>query len=386
MAAQKKGAAPTQRIVVFRKGVRPEQRLGIIKQIKGTVVHDLRLIRAVAVKFPPSLAKAGEAQLLANKDVLRVENDYPQKWIEAAPSSLHDVELPRIGDVIRPYTLKDPELFEGEPEIPWGVGRVNAPAAWASSKGAKVKVAVIDTGIDVSHPDLKANIKGGWNAVKSNSDNFSDDNGHGTHCSGIVAALQDGKGVAGVAPEAELYGVKVLNADGSGTFADVIAGIQWAADNKMDIASMSLGAYQGTPALAEAVKAASKAGVTIIAAAGNSGAAVGYPAAYPEVIAVSASNNKDQLATFSSRGPEVAFIAPGVAVRSTYMGGQYRDLSGTSMACPHVSGLAALAVAAKGVHGAEAIRGALKAAAVPLPNLKPEEQGAGLVDASKLVQ
>ena len=126
-------------------------------------------------------------------------------------------------------------------------------------------------------------------------------------------------------------------------------------------------------------------GLTIVAAAGNSGGAVGYPAAYSGVIAVSASDSKDKIAYFSSRGPQVAVIAPGVSILSTYMGGGYKTLAGTSMACPHAAGLAALAVAAQGVHGAQSIRTALQKAAAPLSGLSPDEQGAGLVNAAKLV-
>jgi subtilisin len=112
---------------------------------------------------------------------------------------------------------------------------------------------------------------------------------------------------------------------------------------------------------------------------------VGYPAAYPETIAVAASDSKDKVAYFSSRGPEVAIIAPGVAVYSTYMGGGYNTLSGTSMACPHAAGLAALAVAARGLHGVDALRQALVGAAAKFPGIPDVQQGAGMVDALKLV-
>ena len=129
---------------------------------------------------------------------------------------------------------------------------------------------------------------------------------------------------------------------------------------------MSLGGSQGNDSVKQTVQAAYKAGITIVAAAGNSGGAVGYPAAYEEVIAVSASNSQDQLASFSSRGPEVDFIAPGVAVPSTFKGGEYRTFSGTSMASPHVAGLAALKIAQNGALGPQGVRQALAAAAESL--------------------
>ena len=177
----------------------------------------------------------------------------------------------------------------------------------------------------------------------------------------------------------------VLDADGNGGFSDVIAGIEWAASHGIKVANMSLGADEGSEALKRAVTAASKAGLTIVAAAGNSGSAVGFPASYPETIAVAASDIKDGVAEFSSRGPEVDFIAPGVDVKSVKMGGGYVELSGTSMATPHVAGLAALAVA-RGARTPAALRAALVAAATPLPKLTNELQGRGMINAAKLIR
>lgn len=383
------GSEAVRKIIVFRRSVTPANRIRILEATGGKLTHDLRLISAVGVTFPAKQYQAAQAGLLASPEILRIEDDYEQNWLRAAapaPVSLEDIPFPAVRDFLLPHGIR-PLKNADDPEQPWGIGRVGAPAAWAVTKGAGAKVAVIDTGIDFNHPDLAANVKGGWSAVdKENPKNFLDDNGHGTHVSGTIAAIQNSTGVVGVAPEASLYGVKVLNGNGSGTYADVIAGMQWAADNKMDIASMSLGASRGTPALAEAVTAVTKAGTVIIAAAGNSSGAVGYPAAYPECVAISASDSRDALAYFSSRGPEVDLIAPGVDVNSTYMGGGYDTLSGTSMATPHVSGLAALLVAAKGTKGEPAIRAGLQAAAKPIEGLKPEEQGAGMVDAGKLVR
>jgi subtilisin len=162
--------------------------------------------------------------------------------------------------------------------------------------------------------------------------------------------------------------------------------MQWAVDHHMQIASMSLGASQGNQALADMVQAMHDAGVTLIAAAGNSGGSVGYPAAYPGAIAVAASDSSDQLASFSSRGPQVAVIAPGVDVYSTYKDGGYETLSGTSMATPHVSGLAALYVATHPGAGPDQVRAALEAAATKLPGVPAEGQGAGLPSAVRLVR
>ncbi|MBI5244480.1 MAG: S8 family peptidase [Elusimicrobia bacterium] len=349
-----------RRIIVFKKGTPAQQQMSIAQVGGATVVNKLKLINALAVVVPNAQLHDLDAGLAASPEVVRVEEDFYQNWLAA----------------------DEPPPQQDAQTVPWGIARVNAKGAWHLTRGAGVKVAVVDTGIDYEHPDLK--VAGGFSIV-THDDKYKDDNGHGTHVSGTIAAQDNGVGVVGVAPEVALFGVKVLDAGGSGTFADVIEGIQWAADNKMDVANFSLGASQGTQALEDAVKAAAKAGLTIIAAAGNSGGAVGYPAAYEDVIAISASNSKDKLAYFSSRGPQVAIIAPGVAVQSTYMGGGYRSLDGTSMACPHAVGLAALAVAAQGIHGSKALRTALQKAATPLPGLTPDQQGAGLVDAAKLV-
>ncbi|HBL16521.1 MAG: hypothetical protein A2X36_01880 [Elusimicrobia bacterium GWA2_69_24] len=348
------------RIIVFQKGTDRARRMAIMKAAGGTVTRDLWLINAVAVVSPRTQLAAMEGRLLAYSEVKRIEPDFIQNWLlqEAAPT-------------------------EPQPQaVPWGITRVNAPKAWAVTRGARVKVAVVDTGVDYDHADLK--VAGGFNAIDPKAP-FMDDHGHGTHVSGTIAGADNDVGVIGVAPDVTLYGVKVLGGDGSGSFETVIAGIQWCVENRMDVANFSLGAGQGTEALADAVKAAKESGLTIVAAAGNSGGSVGYPAAYPETIAVAASDSKDKVAYFSSRGPEVAIIAPGVAIHSSTLGGGYGPMSGTSMACPHAAGLAALAVAARGVHGADAIRQALVGAATKFPGIPDVQQGAGMVDALKLV-
>jgi len=200
---------------------------------------------------------------------------------------------------------------------------------------------------------------------------------------GTIAAVRDGAGVIGVAPGAKIYAVKVLDKNGSGSYSDVMAGIEWAAQNKINVINMSLGGGDYMEAMHNVIKAANALGVTIVCAAGNDSGAVNYPAKYPESIAVSASDSSDKLAYFSSRGPEIAVIAPGVNVYSTKLGGGWRTMSGTSMACPHVAGLAALAIGA-GISSPELVRQALTKAATPLPGLKPTDQGAGMVDAAKL--
>lgn len=243
--------------------------------------------------------------------------------------------------------------FENQPSIlaetvPAGVAQIKAPAGWPSSQGQGVRVAVVDTGIDYNHTDLKANYKGGVSFVPGATTPL-DDHGHGTHCAGTIAATINGAGVVGVAPSASLYAVKVLDSSGNGAYSQIISGIDWCVQNKMHIVSMSLGGSGGSTALQSICNTAWTKGLLLVAAAGNSGAptppatsTVGYPGKYQNVIAVSAIDTANALASFSSRGPEVDLCAPGVNVLSTTKGGGYGNMSGTSMACPHVSGAAAV--------------------------------------------
>jgi subtilisin family serine protease len=376
-------ALAARRIVKFHASVDKADRVRLAQSAsRGVVVRELPLIDAVVIETPDAQVRAAESRLRSLAEVKRIDDSPRVKWIEAMDARGVDFRVPAVNAIIKPFVPSqdappaDPPAPAGQ-ETPWGITRVQAPAAWASTRGAGVKLAVIDTGIEKAHPDLAARLKGGWNAITKTED-YNDDNGHGTHCAGTIAAIDDQQGVVGVAPEVDLYGVKVLDAGGSGTFDDVIAGMQWAVENRMQIASMSLGASRGNPALEDAVKAMEAAGVTLIAAAGNSGGAVGFPGGYEGAIGVAASDSRDNLARFSSRGPEVDLIAPGVAVKSTYVGGTYSSLSGTSMATPHVSGLAALYVARNPSAGPAAVRAALVAASVKLPNVIPEGQGAGL--------
>lgn len=393
LSAARAEQGSTRKIVVFSASTPVSERIRIASTGGAKVVRTLDLINAVVVE-----TAAGEkafASLKSNPKVARVDEDPKIDWLKmVAPERVTDVRLPDVRrfarfhrDAVAARALSN--AVAGA-DLPWWVTRLNVPAAWAVTKGAGVKVAVIDTGIDRNHPDLKERIAGGWNAI-TKGDDFTDDNGHGSHVTGTIVAKQDDQnGVVGVAPEASIYGVKVLDSNGSGTFDDVIAGMQWAVEHHMQIASMSLGARKGNDSLKAAVEAMAKNGVALIAAAGNSGPGdntIGYPAAYPGAIAVAAIDKNDAVADFSSRGQQVAIAAPGVDIKSTYMNGGFETLSGTSMATPHVSGLAALAVAAKGLSGVDAVRAALVKAATPLANGAPAtQQGAGVPDAFKLVR
>lgn len=269
-------------------------------------------------------------------------------------------------------------------EMPWGIPEVRAPEVWERGiTGKGVKVAVIDTGIKL-HPDLKNNVRGGVDLTESEKPDWQTGHYHGTHVAGTIAA--NGK-IKGVAPEADLYAVKVLGNNGSGRVSWVIAGIQWAAENNMDVANMSLGSSRGSELLEQAVNAATEKGLTIVAAAGNDyGRPVGFPAAYDNAHAISASTKERKLAPFSSKGPQVFNIAPGDQILSTIDAeGNYRKLRGTSMATPHAAGVMALVKQANPELQGRGLSDALIEGANSL-GLPPEEQGAGLVDAVRAVE
>ncbi|MFC7212896.1 S8 family peptidase [Saliphagus sp. GCM10025334] len=285
------------------------------------------------------------------------------------------------------YVEENGEMHALAQSTPWGIDRVDADVAHDNGEtGAGADIAILDTGIDSDHPDLQANLgegrafvscKGGPNVC---AEDWDDDNDHGTHCAGTADAVDNNEGVVGVSTEATLHAVKVLDKRGSGSFSDIAAGVEYVADKGWDVASLSLGASSGSQTLRDAGQYAYNNGVLLVAAAGNDGPCsdcVGYPAAYPEFIAVSATSEDDSLASFSSTGSEVEIAAPGEDVNSTVPGGGYDTFSGTSMACPHVSG-AGGQLMANGYTNTEA-RQQLKDTAEDI-GLSDNEQGSGLLD------
>ena len=253
----------------------------------------------------------------------------------------------------RHLRLREPGDCPQAEEIPDNIKQVDADQAWGISTGAGIKVAILDTGIDYNHPDLAANYKGGVSYVAGNASPM-DDQGHGTHCAGIIAAARNGHGLVGIAPDASLYAVKVLDAQATGRFSWSIAGIDWCTNNGINIINMSLGC-EAAPSALELIcnYAWSKKGILIVAGAGNQSdgdpvppwqSNVEYPAKYyRDVIGVSSIDASNKIAPNSARGPEVKLCAPGVDIRSTLLDGKCGIGSGTSVASPHVAGVAALA-------------------------------------------
>jgi len=229
---------------------------------------------------------------------------------------------------------------------------IKAPSAWEETKGdEEVLIAVIDTGVDSEHPDIKNKIHSSGRDFANDDLDATDDNGHGTHVAGIAAAeTNNNEGIAGVAWSCKILPVKVMDAEGSGYYDWIIDGIIWAADNGADVINLSLGGDEPAQSLEDAVKYVFEKNIVIAAAAGNDGVAVLYPAAYDDYcLAVAATDYNDSCADWSNFGSEVDVAAPGERVISLvptwYWGPDslpYAFGYGTSMSTPHVAGLAAL--------------------------------------------
>jgi subtilisin len=279
----------------------------------------------------------------------------------------------------------------------WGVNRVDAEiahvvgttltgATWNGEKGSDVVVAVVDTGIDLDHPEFTGRIddrRMSFAGRKPSSD-VSDKNGHGTHTAGIVGARDDGTGVVGVAPAATILPIQVSKGSRITDEAilaafDYLLGLEEDVDGSVDVVSMSFGSSQSSTAERSALLLLEEAGMTLVASAGNdSGGPVGYPAAYPHVIAVSSTTVDDTLSSFSSVGLTASDLAaPGSSIYSTSKDGGYVHMSGTSMSAPHVAGAAALVIGALPLANARAV---LTGSAEHDIGLTDLQMGAGLLD------
>jgi subtilisin family serine protease len=290
--------------------------------------------------------------------------------------------------------------------LPTGIDRIDAeqsPTARINGTDERVNVdvAVIDTGVDLDHPDLNVYTAGAKNCSTGRS--ADDGNGHGTHVAGTIGALDNGSGVVGVAPGARIWPVRVLNNQGSGSFSAIICGIDYvtAHANEIEVANMSLGGSgsdsacgSNKDAMHEAICRSVAAGVTYVVAAGNSAAdsSTFVPAAYDEVITVSAladfngqpgggaastcrADVDDTFADFSNYGADVDIIAPGVCITSTWKGGGYNTISGTSMASPHVAGAAALYKSTHPTATPSAVKTALRSAGTSNWNTATDPDG-----------
>jgi subtilisin family serine protease len=281
-------------IIVYRNHL---QKQNMLSQPTFTVSRSFSIIPAVAAQLDANQVK----QLRENPDVAYIEPDY---------------KIYALGSVsTTTESSSNIDALSSSQTIPYGITMVNAPAVWSRTKGAGVRVALMDTGISMYHPD-RGNVIGSVSYVLNET--VEDFAGHGTHTSGTIAAADNNIGVVGVAPQAGLLIAKVLNNTGSGQISWLISGIEWAVNNNAKVISMSLGSYDYSAALDTACSNALGAGTLLVAAAGNDNVNTPlYPAALSSVISVMAVDQDKNKASFSNYGPDVALAAPGVDVYST---------------------------------------------------------------------
>ena len=338
--AAEAGAAAGEYLIGYEPGTSAEQRAATIAAAGGRLIETIPALAADLVEFPAAQVAAGspaEARLMSDL---------------AGGAGVSYVEPNVTYALSAPFVPNDAQIAQ---QYAWA--RVGAFDGWALTRGsAGVVIAIVDSGVQPDHPDLKAKLVAGYDFVQDDNDP-SDAIGHGTHVAGIAAAAtNNAQGVAGACPECRLMPVRVIGPTGTGFVSDIARGITYAADNGARVINLSLGG-SGSQTLQRAVDYAWSKGAFLTCAAGNAGTSStgnAYPAAYGACLAVAATTSADARASYSNYGMWVDVAAPGDAIFSTYSGGGYRYQSGTSMAAPHVAGLAGL-LASQG-YGNTAIR------------------------------
>lgn len=276
---------------------------------------------------------------------------------------------------------------------PWHLRRTGFPTAWRlavvrPSQQRPVRIGILDSGIDLSHPLLQGVLGQGANLLKDGEPPL-DENGHGTHVAGILAAASGAWWIDKRPAAVVLHPVKIFDQTGFGRIGDIVNGLYWCIEHQMDLINLSFGTDLKTSrALHKAIREVEKAGILMVGAAGNDGrqGAVDFPGRYSEVLAVAASTRNDRLAPFSSSGPEVDLIAPGSSVLSLAPGGGFVRMSGTSMAAPHVTAAAALLLGLEPHLSPAGVRARIQAMAEWLPTVPARAQGAGLLRADRLLR
>ncbi|MBS3105414.1 S8 family serine peptidase [Candidatus Woesearchaeota archaeon] len=329
-------------------------------------IKDKKEGRKYIIKFKNSIDESKFANVTLDKKIEKFKVTKISGEVEDIEDLIEDTEIEFL-------ELEQEVEVLGE-NIPFNIKKIKADSAWNLSKGSNVKVAVLDTGIG-AHNDLA--VAGGVSFVDNT---YYDSNGHGTSVAGVIAALLNDEGLAGTAPEVSLYSVKIMQGS-TGDLSNAIAGIEWAIDNNISIVSMSFGLGSYSQIFKEALQEAYNHNIVLVAASGNEATDnILYPAKYDTVIAVGAVDSDDNLASFSSYGFEQELVAPGVDINSTYLGNVYSILSGTSLAAPHVAGVAALIKAFNNSLTNEQIRAKLRNDALDLGTAgKDDLYGYGLV-------
>jgi subtilisin family serine protease len=417
-----------RKIVMFLDGTPVDVQKLIVSLTGSKLVHVLSLVNALAIELPLGPLDPVLSLLLSNPAVLGIFDDV--------------IGTLELLEPIQVLNTAPPEDFD------WGLRHISAPEAQqenGGTQGTGVTVAVLDTGIDLDHPELGPRIAAGYNAMRGGG-SFDDNHGHGTHISGIIAAALNQRGTIGAAPQAKLVAVKVLDQNARGYLSDLLNGLQWVQKKGIRLVNMSIGYAVGTPPLEKAIARLHQKGVIMVAAAGNRSTdstseqdgggsddgggdegegvsptcdssdqdgggsddgggdegegetsscaalqtGIRYPARYGEVLAVSATDVNDHIAGYSLSGPEVDLAAPGGEqggdrILSTTRGGGYGLGSGTSQAAAHVTGAIALALQRRPTLTAEEARSLLRQTAWDL-GYPETQQGGGLIDVQRLIK
>lgn len=335
-------------LVRFKLDVADVYAEGLLRSYGFSSVRKIPQIGVYSVRTAPGVSVAETlAMLRRNGDVEQARPDYRARLADTPNDTYfmrYQYNLRNRGTILDISDTFQPQTTAG--------ADIKATTAWDVVKGdPEVVIAILDSGVDRTHPDLAAKVVSPGRDFANNDDDATDDHWHGTHVAGIAAADTDnGEGIAGVAWNCKILPVKVTEADGTGFYSWIIDGIIWATDQGAEVINLSLGGDFDDPFLEDACKYAFDRGVVLVASAGNDAAAVSYPAAYDSyVLAVAATDYNDEVADFSNFGPQVDIAAPGVYILGPapqwFVGEGYLPYlfaSGTSQAAPHVSGMAAL--------------------------------------------
>jgi len=383
-------------------------RVGWIKMDKKSTFSTVRIVE--------KQTKVIEKQTIVKNEVRKSDKSYQplslEHWDMNPPKNITDA-LDRLAEKVHNYCFRVSEMADHRlrcrlPHIEYGdsvnvaamsqyvgyqVAAHNLPDVWLETQGEGIVIAVLDTGCDVGHVDLKNSFA----EVTGYSADVTDGNGHGTHCVGIISANNNTAGIVGVAPMAMILPIKVLNDDGWGYEDDIAHGIHIAIDMGADIISMSLGADMDLPLVHEAIKRAYDANIPVVCAAGNSGDTgtdINFPARYHESISVGALDKDRLRAEFSQTGSSLDFMAPGVSILSTVPDNRYQYMSGTSMATPWVAGVIALMMSKHRRLGGQtpldsidAIKEHLSRTAIDMGDVgKDNLTGYGLIDVPEVVK
>jgi subtilisin family serine protease len=410
-----------RKIVIFQDGTSEEVQHQVVAASGSQLLSLLSLVNGATIMLPSQSAAQALATLQAEPTVVGVYEDLSVSGQDGG------------GDNVIVISPANPPALEN---YPWGLETIHVPEVHAETpglKGAGVTVAILDTGVDTTHPDLSKNIKGGYNALAGQDpSSYQDDNGHGTHMAGIIAGRMNSLGIIGAAYQAKIVAVKVLDHNGGGRLSDLINGLGWIRANKVDVINMSLGFSEDSPLLARAIERLYDAGVIMVASAGNQGmtcaqdgggddgggddgggddgggddgggddgggdsgcqpapGGVNYPARYSQVISVAATNGSNEITGYSQSGPKVDIAAPGGTksgprILSTNKRGKYGWGSGTSQAAAHVSGAITLVLQKHPQMSFDEVLTLLQSTALDL-NVPEERQGAGLIDVEAMLK